>query len=123
VVKTSGLLNRGQKWLIGSNPISTAKYSRVHEWFKWLPWKGSGRVIGPGVRIPPLLLILKIKIMENGVWNPMNLGNYYGKLTLLKNERGHFLTLDSHSTTEFLEIDENIYNLLLNIKDKPIITK
>ena len=45
--------------------------------------------------------------------NYTNLGNYYGYLSLIKKDEKYYLSLDDHSSTNYLEIDQVTYENLL----------
>jgi hypothetical protein len=45
------------------------------------------------------------------------LGNYYGYLTLVKKDVKYYLSLDDHSSTDYLEIDKITYDNLLRFSD------
>ncbi len=53
------------------------------------------------------------------VYMPLN--NYYGILTLVKNveddKTKYYLHLDCHSSTNVLEVDEDVWNSLIKFKD------
>lgn len=47
-----------------------------------------------------------------------NLGNYYGYLSLLiKKDEKYYLSLDDHSSTNYLEIDQVTYENLLRFSE------
>ena len=46
-----------------------------------------------------------------------NLGNYYGTLSLIKKDEKYYLSLDDHSSTNYLEIDQVTYENLLRFSE------
>ena len=45
------------------------------------------------------------------------LGNYYGYLSLIKMDEKYYLSLDDHSSTNYLEIDQVTFENLLRFSE------
>lgn len=56
--------------------------------------------------------------MENSKETYLGLSNYYGTLSLIKQEDKYYMALDDHSSGSRLEIDEETYLVLMRLEGK-----
>ncbi len=60
----------------------------------------------------------KHKDMENSKETYLDLSNYYGTLSLIKQDNNYYIGLDDHSSSSRLEIDEETYLMLILLDGK-----